>query len=41
MAMPSKIEVENDEYKMCIKINKLMDYLYKTSNLIMNYHKDN
>ena len=39
MAMPSKIEVENDEYKMCIKINKLMDYLYKTSNLIKNYQK--
>lgn len=39
MAIPPKIEVENDEYKMCIKINKLMDYLYKTSNLIMNYQK--
>lgn len=37
MAMPSKIEVENDEYRMCIKINKIIDYLYKTSNLIMNY----
>lgn len=37
MAIPPKIEIENDEYKMCIKINKVIDYLYKTSNLIMNY----
>ena len=39
MAMPPKIEIENSEYKMCIKINKIIDYLYKTSNLIMNYQK--
>lgn len=39
MAMPFKIEIDNDEYKMCIKINKMIDYLYKTSNLIMNYQK--
>lgn len=39
MAIPSKIEIENDEYKMCIKINKIIDYLYKTSNLIMNYRE--
>lgn len=38
MAIPPKIEIENSEYKMCIKINKIIDYLYKTSNLIMNYH---
>ena len=38
MAIPPKIEMQNSEYKMCIKINKIMDYLYKTSNLIMNYH---
>lgn len=41
MAIPSKIEVLNDEYKMCIKINKMIDYLYKTSNLIMNYLNKN
>ena len=39
MAIPPKIEMQNSEYKMCIKINKIMDYLYKTSNLIMNYRK--
>ncbi len=37
MAIPSKIEIENNEYNMCIKINKIIDYLYKTSNLIMKY----
>lgn len=39
MAIPPKIEIENSEYIMCIKINKIIDYLYKTSNLIMNYQK--
>ena len=39
MAIPPKIEIENNEYKMCIKINKIIEYLYKTSNLIMNYQK--
>ena len=39
MAIPPKIEIENSEYKMCIKINKIIDYLYKTRNLITNYHE--
>lgn len=39
MAMPTKVDILNNEYKMCIKINKMIDYLYKTSNLIMNYQK--
>lgn len=39
IAIPSKIELENDEYKICIKINKMIDYLYKTSKLITNYQK--
>lgn len=39
MAMPDKIELENNEYKMCIKINKIIDYLYKTNKLITNYQK--
>ena len=41
MAIPYKIEIISDEYEMYIKINKMIEYLYKTSNLIMNYHKDN
>lgn len=39
MAIPPVIEIDDNEYKMCIKINKIIDYLYKTSNLIMNYQK--
>lgn len=39
MAIPPKMEIEDSEYKMCIKINKIIDYLYKTNNLIMNYQK--
>ena len=39
MAIPPVIEINDNEYKMCIKINKVIDYLYKTSNLIMNYQK--
>ena len=38
MAMPSEIKSVNDELEMCIKVNKMIEYLYKTSNLIMNYH---
>ena len=37
MAMPSEIKSVNDELEMCIEINKMIEYLYKTSNLIMNY----
>ena len=39
MAIPHKIVIDGSEYDMCIKINKNIDYLYKTSNLIMNYQK--
>lgn len=39
MAIPPVIENSDNEYNMCIKINKIIDYLYKTSNLIMNYQK--
>ena len=37
MAIPPRIEITGNEYDMCIKINKIIDYLYKTSNLIVNY----
>lgn len=39
MAIPMEIEFGSSEYKMCIKINKMIEYLYKTSDLIMNYQK--
>ena len=40
MAIPPKIERNDNEYNMCIKINKIIDYLYKTSNIIMNYQSN-
>lgn len=39
MAIPPVMDKSGSEYDMCIKINKIIDYLYKTSNLIMNYQK--
>lgn len=39
LAMPYKLDIVNNEYKMCIKVNELINYLYKTNNLIMNYQK--
>lgn len=39
MAIPPRIEYNGNEYNMCIKINKIIDYLYKTVNVIMNYQK--
>ena len=39
MAIPPVMDKSGSEYDMCIKINKTIDYLYKTSNLIMNYQK--
>ncbi len=39
MAIPPVMDKFGSEYDMCIKINKTIDYLYKTSNLIMNYQK--
>ncbi len=39
MVIPPVIEINDNEYNMCIKINKIIDYLYKTNNLIINYQK--
>ena len=39
LAMPYKLDMVKNEYKMCIKVNELINYLYKTNNLIMNYQK--
>lgn len=39
MAIPPTTGNDDSEYEMCIKINKNIEYLYKTSNLILNYQK--
>ena len=37
MAIPDKIELEDNEYKNSIKCRKLIDYIYKTEELIKMY----
>lgn len=39
MAIPPKIIMNGNEYQKCIEINKIMEYMYKTNNIIMNYLK--
>lgn len=40
ISLPDKIELDNDEYKTCINISKLLDYLYKTDELISPYYSE-
>lgn len=37
MSIPPKIMMNGNEYQKCIEINKVMEYMYKSNNLIMNY----
>ncbi len=39
MTLPEKIELNDNEYNMCIKIRKFIDYIYKTEELILNYEQ--
>lgn len=39
MAIPPTIKENENEYNKCININEIIDYLYKTKNIIMNYQK--
>lgn len=41
ISLPDKIEFDTTEYKMCKKISNLLDYLYKTDNLISPYYTEN
>lgn len=41
ISLPDKIEFDYTEYEMCKKISKLLDYLYKTDNLISPYYSEN
>ena len=40
ISLPDKIEFDSTEYEMCKKISKLLDYLYKTDNLISPYYSE-
>lgn len=41
ISLPDKIELEGREYEKCIKVSKLLDYLYKTDELISPYYSEN
>ena len=38
MAIPPKIEVNEREYDLCKKHRKVLDYIYKTDDLISQYN---
>lgn len=38
MALPDKVDFENDEYENCKKVNKMIDFVYKTEMLISPYY---
>lgn len=39
MSIPPIIKEKDNEYNTCIKINEILDYLYKTRNIIANYQR--
>lgn len=39
ISIPEKLELNDTEYNLCIKISHFFDYLYKTQHLINNYNK--
>lgn len=41
ISLPDKIEYNDTEYEMCKKVSKLLDYLYKTDDLISPYYSEN
>ena len=41
ISLPEKIEFNNKEYDMCIKISNMLDYLYRTDELISPYYSKN
>lgn len=38
LSIPDKIELDSNEYNLCKKIRRFLDYLYKTENLITEYN---
>lgn len=38
LSLPEKIELDNNEYNLCKKIRRFLDYLFKTENLIAEYN---
>lgn len=40
ISLPDKIEFNSTEYELCVKVGKMLDYLYKTDDLISPYYPD-
>ena len=38
LSIPDKIELDSNEYNLCKRIRRFLDYLYKTENLITEYN---
>jgi len=38
ISLPNKIDFDDKEYNMCLKISKMLDYLYRTDELISPYY---
>lgn len=41
ISLPDKIEFDEPELKLCIKISKSLEYTYKTENLLSPYYSEN
>ena len=38
MALPDKIELNNNEYENCKQVNRMVEFIYKTENVILPYY---
>ena len=38
MALPDKIELGNNEYENCKQVNRMLEFIYKTENIILPYY---
>lgn len=38
MALPDKIELDNNEYENCKQVNNMIEFIYKTENIISPYY---
>ena len=41
ISIPDKIEFTNNEFDNCKRVDKMLDYLYKTDNIVSPYYPKN
>ena len=41
ISLPKKINFEDSEFKTCIEVRNVLDYLFKTENLVWPYYSIN